>query len=174
VKILKGWWQRKQKDSSEHSYSWTNSCIGNLLNPSPEAVQCQSGQCGVVILYIERPLEYREQYRFWTFRQRQLPFPTGYDPGQCSAWVSLRLSHPVLSKVNTRPSVNSFPPGKGIRWSHYCKWASDSFSKVHSIPSVLSFVFQSLLLRGLHNRRSQTPISDLGDLAAFLLPSLNL
>jgi len=31
--------------------------IGNPLNPGPESARWGSGQCGLVILYIERPLE---------------------------------------------------------------------------------------------------------------------
>ena len=31
--------------------------IGNPLNPGPESARWRSGQCGLVILYIERPLE---------------------------------------------------------------------------------------------------------------------
>jgi len=49
--------------------------IGNPLNPAPESARWRSGQCGLVILYIERPLEQRERYRSWTFSQRPLPFP---------------------------------------------------------------------------------------------------
>ena len=57
-----------------------NGSIGNPLNPWPESARWRSGQCGLVILYIERPLEYRERYRFWTFSQRPLPFPTSAGP----------------------------------------------------------------------------------------------
>jgi len=31
--------------------------IGNPLNPGAESARWRSGQCGLVILYIERPLE---------------------------------------------------------------------------------------------------------------------
>jgi len=41
--------------------------IGNPFNPGRESAQWRSGQFGLAILYIERLLEQREQYRFWTF-----------------------------------------------------------------------------------------------------------
>ena len=69
--------------------------IGNPLNPA-ESTRWRSGQCGLVILYIERLLEYRERYRSSTFSQRPLPFPTyrGYLRPymyRCSMYASVRI-----------------------------------------------------------------------------------
>jgi len=81
-----------------------------------------------------------------------------------------------FSKVNSRPSVLSFPWGNAICQSHYSKWASDLFSKVHSQPSVLSFLFFNLFrfrpnnLRQLSSCGISSPFSELlGLLLAVLL-----
>jgi len=135
-------WRHKHLSKTGRESFGREKLIGDPLNPGPEFARWRSSQCGLVILCIERPLEKREWDRIWTFSQRQLPFRTGYEPGQCSAWVDLRLSPPFFLRVTSPVDLALWASHRGMPFMEVTTPSELPICFLSSTPDLLYWASQ--------------------------------